>query len=90
MGVRAAVRGSRRGDTDARDARRGAGLRALGGSPDVDATLLARYPDSTRSSNREAIEVDDQAEVAGATIYVDFERAGTSPLAARAAARART
>jgi hypothetical protein len=47
-------------------------LRALGGSPDIDAQLLARYPDIDAVSNREVVEIDVQPEVAGATIYVDF------------------
>jgi hypothetical protein len=47
-------------------------LRALGGSPDIDAQLLARYPDIDAVSNREVVEVDVQPEIAGATIYVDF------------------
>ena len=47
-------------------------LRALGGSTDIDASLLARYPDIDAVSNREVVEVDVAPEVAGATIFVDF------------------
>jgi hypothetical protein len=47
-------------------------LRTLGGSPDIDAQLLARYPDIDAVSNREVVELDVHPEVAGATIYVDF------------------
>ncbi len=55
-------------------------LRAIGGSPDVDAQLLARYPDVDALSNRETLEIELAAEVAGADIYVDFVKAGVSPL----------
>jgi hypothetical protein len=47
-------------------------LRTLGGSPDIDAQLLARYPDIDAVSNREVVEIDVQPEIADATIYVDF------------------
>ncbi|NVB81020.1 MAG: hypothetical protein HOV81_21670 [Kofleriaceae bacterium] len=53
---------------------------ALGGIPDVDAQLLARYPDVDALSNRETLEIEIKAEVAGADVYVDFVKAGVSPL----------
>ncbi len=55
-------------------------LRTLGGSPDVDASVLARYPEVDALSNREAVEIEIKPEVAGATIFVDFRRVGTGPL----------
>jgi hypothetical protein len=55
-------------------------LRALGGSRDVDAGVLARYPDVDALSNREAIEIEIQAEVTGAEVWIDFRRAGTAPM----------
>lgn len=57
-----------------------ANIRALGGSADVDAQLLARYPDVDALSNRETLEIEIKAEVPGADVYVDFVKAGTSPL----------
>lgn len=47
-------------------------LRALGGSTDIDATLMARYPDVDALSNRVVVEVDVAPEAPNATIYVDF------------------
>jgi len=55
-------------------------LRALGGSPDVDASVLARYPEVDALSNREAIELEINAEVAGAEVWVDFQRVGKAPV----------
>jgi hypothetical protein len=55
-------------------------LRALGGSPDIDAQLLARYPDIDAVSNRDVVELDVQPEVAGATLYVDFAPAAGTHL----------
>lgn len=54
-------------------------LRTLGG-PDVNANLLARHPEVDALSNREAIELEIKTEVAGADVWVDFRRVGTSPL----------
>jgi hypothetical protein len=55
-------------------------IRVLGGSPDVDAQLLARYPDVDALSNRETLEIEIKAEVPGADVYVDFVKAGVSPV----------
>jgi len=55
-------------------------LRALGGSTDIDATLMARYPDIDALSNRVLIDVDVAPEVPGATIYVDFQPAAGTHL----------
>lgn len=54
-------------------------LRALGGSPDVDAKTLDRYPEIDALSNREAIEVEIKTE-SPADVFVDFKRAGKAPL----------
>jgi hypothetical protein len=53
-------------------------LRALGGSPDVDAKTLDRYPEIDALSNRDAIEVEIKTEVP-ADVFVDFKRVGKSP-----------
>jgi hypothetical protein len=55
-------------------------LRELGGSPDVDATLLAKYPDIDALSNRDVMEVEIKTDVAGADVFVDFHKVGTSPI----------
>jgi hypothetical protein len=55
-------------------------LRTLGGSTDIDATLMMRYPDVDALSNREVIDVDVTPEVPNATIYVDFQRASGTHL----------
>lgn len=47
-------------------------LRALGGSSDIDARLMARYPEIDAVSNRELVDVEVVPEVPGATVYVDF------------------
>lgn len=52
----------------------------LGGIADVDAQLLARYPDVDALSNRETVELSITTEVGGADIYVDFVKVGRSPL----------
>lgn len=54
-------------------------LRALGGSRDVDAKILDRYPEIDALSNREAVEIEIKTDLP-ADVYVDFKRAGTSPL----------
>jgi hypothetical protein len=55
-------------------------IRALGGSADVDATLLAKYPDIDTLSNRDMMEVEIKAELDGADVFVDFRRVGKSPV----------
>jgi hypothetical protein len=59
--------------------RAAAQLRALGGSPDVPAAVLAKYPDVDVMIDRETLEVDVTSEP-GAAIWIDFQRAGTAPL----------
>lgn len=55
-------------------------IRALGGSPDVDEKILARYPDVDALSNRDVLEIEVQTATPGADVWIDFHRAGTSPL----------
>ncbi|HUS27433.1 MAG TPA: hypothetical protein VMZ53_02960 [Kofleriaceae bacterium] len=55
-------------------------IRTLGGSKDVDAKILAKYPDVDALSNREVIEIEIKADAPGADIWIDFKRAGISPL----------
>jgi hypothetical protein len=54
-------------------------IRTLG-SADVDAKLLAKYPEIDALSNRDVMEVEIKADVDGADVFVDFRRAGKSPL----------
>jgi len=54
-------------------------LRALGGSPDVPASVWAKYPEIDVVSNRELLEVDVETDVPGAAIWIDFQPAGVSP-----------
>jgi len=56
-----------------------AAIRTLGGG-DVDAKLLAKYPDIDALSNRDMMEVEIKADVDGADVFIDFRRAGKSPL----------
>lgn len=55
-------------------------LRALGGSPEVPAGVWAKYPDADAVANRDIVELDVDADVPGAAIWIDFQRAGVSPL----------
>lgn len=55
-------------------------IRRLGGAPDVDAKLLAKYPDIDALSNRDMMEVEIKTDVAGADVWIDFQRVGKSPL----------
>ncbi len=55
-------------------------LRMLGGAPEVDATLLAKYPDVDALSNRDVIEIEIKTEVPGADVWVDFQNVGKAPL----------
>jgi hypothetical protein len=54
-------------------------VRSLGAS-DVDAKLLARYPEIDALSNRDVIELEVKTEVDAADVWIDFKRAGKSPL----------
>jgi hypothetical protein len=55
-------------------------LRALGGSPDVPASVWAKYPEVDVVSNRELVELDVDAEVPGAAIWIDFQKVGVAPV----------
>lgn len=55
-------------------------LRALGGSPDVPAAVLAKYPSIDAIAGRDQIAIDIEAGVPGAAIWVDFVQVGVSPV----------
>lgn len=55
-------------------------LRALGGSPDVPASVWAKYPEVDVVSNRELVELDVEADVPGAAIWIDFQKVGVAPV----------
>lgn len=57
-------------------------LRVLGETQatDVDASVLARYPELDALSNREVVELEIVADIPGADVWVDFRRVGTAPL----------
>jgi hypothetical protein len=69
----------REGQIDAAQAAAGT-LRALGGSPAVPAAVWARYPDVDAIADRELVELDIDADAAGAAIWIDFQPAGASPV----------
>ncbi len=54
-------------------------LRAAGGSPDVPADILARYPDVDVMGGHELIDLDIASDV-GAAVWIDHQRAGIAPL----------
>ena len=55
-------------------------LRALGGSPDIPAAVWAKYPDVDALAGRELVELEVDADVPGAEIWIDFQRVGASPV----------
>ena len=55
-------------------------LRALGATSAVDAAVLARYPEIDAIVDREVVAIDVTTTPPGAAIWIDFQRAGTSPL----------
>lgn len=55
-------------------------LRALGGSPDVPAAVWAKYPEIDAVTDREFVQIDIDTDVPGAAIWIDFRKAGVSPL----------
>jgi len=55
-------------------------LRALGGSPDVPPAVWAKYPDIDVVAGRDLVEVEIDADVAGAAIWIDFRPVGASPV----------
>ncbi|HEY1553547.1 MAG TPA: hypothetical protein VGF94_01875 [Kofleriaceae bacterium] len=54
-------------------------LRAVGGSPDVPASVLDKYPDIDFVGGRETVPLEVTTAEPGATLYVDFAPAGTTP-----------
>ncbi len=69
----------RTGDVDAA-LRAASMLRKLGGSRDVPADLWRKYPEVDTTATRELLPLEIRSEIDGAEIWIDFERAGTSPL----------
>ena len=68
----------RTGDSDTA-MRAAARLRVVGGSPDVSADLLAKYPEVDVTLGVDAVEVDVSAEVADAVLWLDFAPIGKGP-----------
>ena len=69
----------RAGDTDAA-MRAASRLRSLGGDAAVPRDVWTRYPEVDAMLDREMVPVEITAEIAGAAIWIDFARAGVSPL----------
>ncbi len=55
-------------------------LRTLGGSADVPADLWTKYPEVDAVLDREVYRIEITSDAPGAVIWIDHERAGTSPL----------
>jgi hypothetical protein len=55
-------------------------LHALGGSPDVPAAVWAKYPIVDAIADRELVKLEIETEVPGAAVWIDFRKAGVSPL----------
>ncbi|HTR52829.1 MAG TPA: hypothetical protein VMJ10_19075 [Kofleriaceae bacterium] len=68
----------RTGDTD-RAMLAASRLRAVGGSPDVPAAVLDKYPDVDIVAGRDTVEIDVTASEPGAALWVDFAPVGTAP-----------
>ena len=66
----------RQGDTDAA-LTAAARIRAIGG--DVDAKIMAKYPEVDTLAGGETVEIDVTSEIAGAALWVDFAPAGATP-----------
>jgi hypothetical protein len=56
-------------------------LRAVGGSADVPADVWRKYPEVDAAPGGDRVDLEIVADVPGAAIWIDHERAGTSPLA---------
>lgn len=54
-------------------------LRVVGGSPDVPASVMAKYPEYDTTADRDLIDIDVTTASPGATLWVDFQPAGTTP-----------
>ncbi len=68
----------RTGDSDTA-MRAAARLRAIGGSPDITADLLAKYPDVDLTLGVTPVEVDVTTEIPDTMIWLDFAPIGKSP-----------
>lgn len=68
----------RTGDSDTA-MRAAARLRTVGGSPDVSADLLAKYPEVDVALGVDAIEVDVSTQVPDAVLWLDFAPIGKGP-----------
>ena len=55
-------------------------LRALDATSGVDAAVLARYPEIDAMSDRDVLAIDITTPAPGAAVWIDFQRAGVSPL----------
>jgi hypothetical protein len=55
-------------------------LRALGGSSDVPASVWAKYPAVDAIASIDVVELDIDADVAGAAIWIDGRQVGVSPV----------
>jgi hypothetical protein len=75
----------RTGDADAA-LHAAAMLRVVGGSPDVPADVWAKYPDVDTLLGHDLVPVEIVAAVPGAEVWIDFQRAGVSPVHATLAA----
>jgi hypothetical protein len=54
-------------------------LRVVGGSPDVPASVMAKYPEIDTTADRDLIDIDVTTATPGAALWVDFAPAGTTP-----------
>jgi hypothetical protein len=54
-------------------------IRMLGGSPEVPANVMTKYPDVDAVADRDVFEVEISADVPGAALWVDFQPEGTAP-----------
>lgn len=60
--------------------RAAARLRTVGGSPDVPADVLAKYPEVDTIVDRELVPLEITADVGNAQIWVDHQLVGTAPV----------
>jgi hypothetical protein len=55
-------------------------FRAAGGGNDVPADVLKKYPEMDTVLDRELVPIEITTDVAGAEVWIDFQRAGKAPL----------
>lgn len=60
--------------------RAAARLRVVGGSPDVPADVLAKYPEVDTIVDRELVPLEITADVPNAAIWIDHVQVGTAPI----------